>query len=175
MFCAVTGMHAQIEDVPASQEVIDETLRSAPEKEVPAEKAEDAHSGATEMITDPAAALYETLIAQGHIVLKGIVFNNDNTLAIESDSCLETVAQMLKNHPKVNIYVVGHSDNTTGVLAGMIMSQKRAEALMNTLANRFGVDLDRLFASGVGPLAPVTSNDTEEGRVQNNRIELVIQ
>jgi outer membrane protein OmpA-like peptidoglycan-associated protein len=173
--CAAATMHAQIEDVPASQEAIDETVRGAPDEELPAEKAADAYSGATKMVVDPIALLYENLIAMGHVVLEGIVFNNDNTLAIESDSCLETISQMLKNHSKLNIYIVGHTDNTAGVLAGMIMSQKRAEAVMNTLSSRFGIDLDRLFASGVGPLSPITSNDTEEGRAQNNRIELVIQ
>lgn len=175
LFCMITYLPAQIEDVPASQEMIDETLRGAPEEEAPAEKAADAYSGATEKVMDPVAVLYDALTAQGHVALEGIVFNKDNMLAIESDSCLETISQMLNDHPTMNIFIVGHTDNTTGVLAGMIVSQKRAEAVMNTLSSRFGIDQDRLFASGVGPLSPITTNETEESRARNNRIELVIQ
>jgi len=119
--------------------------------------------------------LYEDLKTNGYVVIEGIAFNNDNTLKIESDSCLDIIARVLKDHPQMNIYIVGHTDNRAGVLSGMIKSQKCAEAVMNTLSSRFEVDMDRLFASGVGPLSPITSNDTEEGRAKNNRIELVIQ
>lgn len=172
---SITILSAQIEDVPASQEMIEEDVRGAPEEELPVDKSAEAYSGSTEIIVDPVTALHEKLIAEGHIVLEGIVFNNDNTLAIESDSSLTTISQMLKDNQKINVYIVGHTDNTPGVLAGMIASQKRAEAVMNALANRFGIDLSRLFASGVGPLAPITTNETEEGRARNNRIELVIE
>ncbi|MBN2621409.1 OmpA family protein [candidate division WOR-3 bacterium] len=174
LFCGIMTLYAQIEEVPASQETIEELIPGTPKAEAPAEKAVDAYSGATEMI-DPDVTLYEQLHLNGHIIIQGIVFNNDNTLAIESDSCLGVIAKMLTNHPKLNIYIVGHTDNSAGVLSGMITSQKRAEAVMNTLSSRFGIDLDRLFASGVGPLSPITSNETEEGRAKNNRIELVIQ
>jgi|GEM_PF-3281234 len=174
IFCVVTILYAQIEDVPASQEMIEEDGMGEPAEAPPAEKSVDAYSGATGMI-DPVEMLYEDLHSNGHVVVQGIVFNNDNTLAIESDSCLDVIAKMLKAHSKMNIYIIGHTDNNAGVLSGMIKSQKRAEAVMNTLSSRFEIDLDRLFASGVGPLSPITSNDTEEGRAKNNRIELVIQ
>lgn len=174
LFCGIAILDAQIEEIPASEEAIDELIPGAPEAEAPAEKAVDAYSGATAMI-DPWVTLYEELHLNGHIIVQGIVFNNDNTLAIESDSCLGIIAKMLTDHPRLNIYIVGHTDNNAGVLSGMITSQKRAEAVMNTLSNRFEIDLDRLFASGVGPLSPIMSNNTEEGRAKNNRIELVIQ
>lgn len=175
IFCVMTLLYAQIEDVPASQEMIEDELRGEAEESPPAEKSTDAYSGATAMIIEPAVMLYEDLQANGYVVVQGIIFNKDNTLAIESDSCLDVIASMLKDHAKMNIYIVGHTDNAAGVLSGMITSQKRAEAVMNTLANRFEIDLDRLFASGVGPLSPIASNITEEGRLKNNRIELVIQ
>lgn len=168
----VTTLYAQIEDVPASQEMIEEEIAPG---EPPAEKSADAYSGATEMVIDPVEMLYEDLIANGHVIVEGIFFNNDNSLKIESDSCLDIIAQMLKDHSKMNVYIVGHTDNKAGVLSGMIKSQKQAEAVMNTLSSRFEIDIDRLFASGVGPLSPIASNGTEEGRAKNNRIELVIQ
>jgi len=168
-----SGLWAQVEEIPASQEMIEDVPEEM--EEPPAAKKADAYSGATALVLDPATVLYDGLKTNGHVVLEGIYFNNSNTLTIESDSCLEVISKMLQEHASLNIYIVGHTDNSAGVLAGMIKSQKRAEAVMNSLSNRFGIDLDRLFASGVGPLCPITSNATEEGRKQNNRIELVIQ
>jgi OOP family OmpA-OmpF porin len=173
--CALMPAYGQIEDVPASKEMIDEPLHEAPAKKAqPPQTPADTRSSAT-IILDPATMLYQDLIANGHAVLTGISFHDDNTLTIESDSCLAIISAMLTNHADMNIYIVGHTDNTAGVLAGMIISQKHAEAVMNTLSSRFGIDLDRLFASGVGPLSPITTNETEQGRAINSRVELVIQ
>ena len=175
ILCVVTLVYGQIEDVPASQEMIEEPVHGAPAKKAqPPEKVVDTRSAATEML-DPVTMLYQDLTANGYVVIKGIKFHDDNTLTIESDSCLAIISQMLKGHANMNIYIVGHTDNTAGVLPGMIVSQKRAEAVMNTLSSRFGINQDRLFASGVGPLSPITTNETEDGRAINNRIELVIQ
>jgi outer membrane protein OmpA-like peptidoglycan-associated protein len=174
ILCTVTVLSAQIEDVPASQEMYEDDAVPDEPAPPPAKKS-DAYSGATEIIVDPVETLYQELKTNGHAVIEGIAFNNDNTLKIESDSCLDVLAQMLKDHPKMNVYIVGHTDNKAGAFSGMLTSQKRAEAVMNTLSSRFEIDIDRLFASGVGPLSPITTNDTEEGRVKNNRIELVIQ
>ena len=55
------------------------------------------------------------------------------------------------------------------------LSQARAEAVMQSLVSQHGIAAARLAARGVGPLAPVASNDTEEGRARNRRVELVKQ
>jgi outer membrane protein OmpA-like peptidoglycan-associated protein len=57
----------------------------------------------------------------------------------------------------------------------MKLSQARAEAVVQSLVAKHGIATARLKGSGVGPLAPVASNDSEEGRAKNRRVELVKQ
>lgn len=53
------------------------------------------------------------------------------------------------------------------------LSQKRAEAVVEYLTSQHGISADRLVPYGVGPLAPAATNDTEEGRAANRRVELI--
>jgi outer membrane protein OmpA-like peptidoglycan-associated protein len=55
----------------------------------------------------------------------------------------------------------------------MQLSNARAEAVVKALITKYGVSQNRLDSYGVGPLAPVASNETEEGRTLNRRMELV--
>jgi outer membrane protein OmpA-like peptidoglycan-associated protein len=57
----------------------------------------------------------------------------------------------------------------------MKLSQARADAVLMVCTSKYGIDATRLKAYGVGPLAPVASNKTEEGRAKNRRVELVEQ
>jgi outer membrane protein OmpA-like peptidoglycan-associated protein len=57
----------------------------------------------------------------------------------------------------------------------MELSKLRAEAVAKALISRHGIDSKRLHPDGVGPLSPVASNKTEEGRAKNRRVELVEQ
>jgi outer membrane protein OmpA-like peptidoglycan-associated protein len=69
--------------------------------------------------------------------------------------------------------VVGHTDSTGPLEANMRLSQARAEAVVQALAAQHGVATARVKGHGVGPLAPVATNDTEEGKAKNRRVELV--
>ena len=57
----------------------------------------------------------------------------------------------------------------------MDLSKRRADAVVQALTARYSVAPARLIAQGAGPLAPVASNKTEEGRAKNRRVELVEQ
>jgi len=57
--------------------------------------------------------------------------------------------------------------------ANMALSQARAEAVVQVLVSQHGIAAARLKGYGVGPLAPVASNDTDDGRAKNRRVELV--
>lgn len=57
----------------------------------------------------------------------------------------------------------------------MELSRRRAAAVVQLLANKYGIAAARLRPDGVGPLAPVASNKSEEGRAKNRRVELVEQ
>jgi outer membrane protein OmpA-like peptidoglycan-associated protein len=55
----------------------------------------------------------------------------------------------------------------------MQLSEQRAEAVVNALVSGHGISADRLTPRGIGPLAPVATNDSEAGRALNRRVELV--
>ena len=90
-------------------------------------------------------------------------------------AALKEIAKLLKDNASLKLYVVGHTDNTGMLEANMKLSQDRAVSVMNALVSKYSVDATRLKACGDGPTAPVTSNDSEEGRALNRRVELVKQ
>ena len=69
--------------------------------------------------------------------------------------------------------MVGHTDSVGKIAYNMKLSQTRAEAVVKALVTNHGVSPNRLSPYGVGPLAPVASNETKEGRALNRRVELV--
>jgi OOP family OmpA-OmpF porin len=68
---------------------------------------------------------------------------------------------------------LGHTDMTGSMDANMKLSPARGEAVVQVLVSQHGVAASRLKGFGVGPLAPVATNATEEGRAKNRRVELV--
>lgn len=126
------------------------------------------------METVTAAEMASALSSQGSVSLYGILFEFDSDrLTADSDPALEQISSLLKTDQGINLFVVGHTDMTGGHDYNMDLSQRRAKAVVTALTERFGVSAARLMSAGVGPLAPVASNDSEEGRAKNRRVELV--
>lgn len=120
--------------------------------------------------------IYTQLKASGHVSIYGIYFDFDKAdIKPESEPTLREIAKFLKENPHIKLYVVGHTDNVGKLEYNMELSRKRAEAVVRELTEKYGISKDRLRAFGVGPLAPVSSNSTEEGRAKNRRVELVEQ
>jgi len=71
--------------------------------------------------------------------------------------------------------VVGHTDNIGDYVSNMQLSIERGIAVVNELKSKYSVNEERLRACGDGPTSPVASNDKEEGRALNRRVELVKQ
>jgi outer membrane protein OmpA-like peptidoglycan-associated protein len=128
----------------------------------------------TRMITVDAASIAEDVATTGRVALYGIYFDTDKAeLKPESGPTLEEIAKYLTQDPKVNLYVVGHTDNVGDYQHNLTLSDRRAGAVVRELTTRHGVSAARLKPAGTGPLAPVAPNDTEEGRAKNRRVELV--
>ncbi len=114
--------------------------------------------------------------ASGKVALYGIYFDTDKSVVKpESGPTLKEIAQLLKENPSLKVYVVGHTDGTGDFAHNRKLSEARAQAVVKELTGKHGVAVSRLKADGVGPLAPVVSNRTEEGRAKNRRVELVKQ
>lgn len=123
-----------------------------------------------------AANLAQAIKSTGKVALYGIYFDTGKAeLKPESDPSLAEIAKLLKNDSKLNLYVVGHTDSVGKLDANMKLSKDRADAVAQALVGKHGVAAARLQAFGAGPLAPVASNENEEGRKLNRRVELVKQ
>lgn len=121
-----------------------------------------------------ADAIGEGIDEEGRVVLDGLFFDHDAaTLTAQSDAALEQIAAFLNARPDMRFHVVGHTDATGTLSYNQTLSGRRAEAVIDALVSRYGIDGSRLEGHGVGPLSPVFSNRTEAGRAENRRVELV--
>jgi outer membrane protein OmpA-like peptidoglycan-associated protein len=93
----------------------------------------------------------------------------------ESDVALEQISKLLLSNAALKVYVVGHTDNVGTIEANMKLSKERADAVVNALVTKYGIQAARLKSYGVASLVPVASNDNEEGKAKNRRVELVKQ
>jgi OOP family OmpA-OmpF porin len=127
-------------------------------------------------ITANAEALSNDLKSTGHTAVYGIYFDTGKSeIKPESDAALTEIAKLLTGDATLKLHVVGHTDNVGTMDANLKLSQARAEAVVQALTTKHGIAAARLRAAGVGPLAPVASNDSDEGRAKNRRVELVKQ
>ncbi len=90
-----------------------------------------------------------------------------------STGTVDSVAAVLRDHPTAEIVLEGHTDNVGDPATNQRLSQQRADAIKAALAAR-GVAAERVSTAGIGQDRPITSNDTEEGRAQNRRVEIVV-
>jgi len=87
---------------------------------------------------------------------------------------LTELADYLKANPEKRVALVGHTD-AEGSLAGNIsLSKRRAASVMDRLINDLGVNPGQLEAEGIGYLAPIASNQTDDGRTRNRRVEAIL-
>ncbi|MBI3792927.1 MAG: OmpA family protein [Gemmatimonadetes bacterium] len=123
-----------------------------------------------------ADAFASGLKATGHVQVDGIYFETGKSeLKPESAPAIAEVAKLLQGDLGLKLYVVGHTDNQGALEGNMTLSQARAQAVVQALVKTHGIAAARLRAFGNGPYAPVGSNDAEEGRAKNRRVELVKQ
>jgi len=128
-----------------------------------------------EIVAD-AAAMGNDINSTGHVSVYGIFFDSGKAeIKPESDSAIVQISKLLKSNASLKLYVVGHTDNVGTIDANMKLSKDRADAVVNTLIAKYGIPAARLKSYGVASLAPVASNDTEEGKAKNGRVELVKQ
>ena len=103
-----------------------------------------------------------------------IYFDFDKTtLKSESFVELNKVVQFLNDNPTLQIEISGHTDNKGSDRYNENLSQGRAEAVVEYLIQE-GIESWRLSAKGYGESKPVATNDTDEGRAENRRVEFTV-
>jgi OOP family OmpA-OmpF porin len=131
--------------------------------------------GMKQDVVADARAMSNDLAQTGKTTIEGVYF--DTGLAIikpESEPALMEMVKLFKDSPALNVYVVGHTDNVGSLESNLKLSSDRAASVVKALIGK-GVAASRLKSAGAGPYSPVASNDTEEGRAKNRRVEFVKQ
>ncbi|MGH7808600.1 MAG: OmpA family protein [Thermodesulfobacteriota bacterium] len=115
------------------------------------------------------------LQADGRVVISGgILFEFDSAkITPKAMELVSRIADVMKQHPNLNVAVVGYTDNTGDFNYNIKLSKRRADAIVNQLV-KDGIAVNRLAGVGVGSLNPISPNDTPEGQAQNRRVELVL-
>jgi outer membrane protein OmpA-like peptidoglycan-associated protein len=118
--------------------------------------------------------LEQALLQNGRVDVYDIFFSfNSDEIREESEPTLRDINDILRRHTDWKLSISGHTDNVASDSFNFELSQRRAVAVKNALVGSFGIDAGRLTTSGYGKSRPVDTNDTEEGRARNRRVELM--
>lgn len=154
-------------------------VSDAPVTAKPVEASVDLEEPAVPRNVEGPAAQSPELVADldrdGSAVLEDLVFDSGSASLAEGDyPSLAAVAAWLQANPDGTIALVGHTDASGSLAANEALSERRAEAVAEVLVQTYGADAARVDAHGVGYLAPRATNQTEEGRQKNRRVEVVV-
>lgn len=120
--------------------------------------------------------LKKGLDATGRVAVYGVHFDTAKTdIKPDSQATLEQMAKLLKDNPELKVYIVGHTDNVGVLDSNLVLSKRRAEAVVKALNGDFGILEERMGAYGVASLAPIAANGEEAGRALNRRVEIVLR
>ena len=119
--------------------------------------------------------LVETLLERGAAVLEDLDFpTGSSDLGPGEFSSLQQLASYLQANPEARVALVGHTDAQGSIEGNLELSRRRARSVANRLIKEFGIPDAQVFAAGVGYLAPRASNQTEDGRTKNRRVEVIL-
>jgi OOP family OmpA-OmpF porin len=108
--------------------------------------------------------------ADGCWVLRGVYFDTGQAV-IRGTYAMNEALAVLKANPNLTVEVYGHTDSTASSDYNQKLSEARAKAVRDYFINQ-GVQPERIQAKGFGETRPIASNETEEGRALNRRVEL---
>ena len=108
------------------------------------------------------------------VTLGDVLFATGQAQLVEGgQSSLEEVVDLLQTEPDKKIRVEGHTDSRGDAAANLLLSEQRAQAVRDSLIN-LGVDPERITAMGMGEDFPIASNDDEDGRARNRRVDVIL-
>lgn len=105
-----------------------------------------------------------------------ILFDTDKAvIKPQYFSEVEDVANFMKKYGNTNAVIEGHTDSTASDAYNQKLSERRAQAVQKMLIEKYGIDPNRLIATGYGESRPIASNTTKDGRQQNRRVIAVVE
>jgi outer membrane protein OmpA-like peptidoglycan-associated protein len=111
----------------------------------------------------------------GEVIRLNNIFFDFAKAELKSESFpeLDRVVLLLNDNPEMNIALGGHTDNVGSDEANLKLSQERINSVLNYLVTK-GISKIRMTATGYGETKPIATNDTDEGRARNRRVEFMI-
>lgn len=121
------------------------------------------------------ATLQDQIEQAGRAVLSDLTFETGSAqLAAGDYASLQDLADYLLTFSQHTVALVGHTDSAGSLDANIALSKRRAASVLERLVSDYGVSRGQLEAEGMGYLAPIASNLTEEGREANRRVEVIV-
>ncbi len=126
------------------------------------------------LVQQDVAELESGLVTDGRVIVNAILFEFDSAdILPDSAEALSTVAALMQGRDDLSLLVVGHTDGLGRFDYNLRLSVDRAQSVVDWLVTRHNISSTRLRAAGAGPMSPVTTNRTDQGRALNRRVELV--
>ena len=109
------------------------------------------------------------------VELHGTHFAFDSAkLTPEGEAILDQAVAVMNKHSQINVRIEGHTDSIGSDAYNMKLGQRRADSVESHLVSK-GISASRLSTVSFGESKPIASNDTEEGRAQNRRVDLIVE
>ncbi|MFB9055300.1 DUF5723 family protein [Mariniflexile ostreae] len=147
---------------------------SVPDKddECPEEAGTVANNGCPEVVVVEAPVVTEEVQKTLNSYAKTILFNTGkSTIRSVSNGVLKDIIDILNEYPTAKFSIEGHTDSSGSDALNQKLSDARANAVKRYLIEN-GIDPFRLSAIGYGESKPIATNDTNEGKAQNRRVEI---
>ncbi len=123
----------------------------------------------------PTGAVGQQLEALGHAALEDLAFKTGSSELGDAEfASLAELAGYLKDRPDATVMLVGHTDAVGSLKNNIALSKRRAQSVADRLVSAYGIPGGQVGADGVGFLAPIASNLTDEGRAKNRRVEVIL-
>jgi len=174
---AARNLSAQDADLARRQAEQSQRLAEAQarESELARKEAQLAEAAATDL-RGRLQTLHATRGSHGlQMTLDDIAFApGKSTLRAEARANLDKVVAFVNKAPRKPVSIEGHTDSRGNANANQMLSQRRAEAVRDALIAA-GVAAARITATGLGEEQPVATNDTDEGRARNRRVDIILE
>lgn len=120
----------------------------------------------------PVLTTQQIIMTEKPVVITGANFDYDSAvLKKAAEAPLQLVVDFANKYPEADMRVVGHTDNVASANYNQKLSERRAQSVKAWLVKQ-GIAADRITAEGKGKTEPIASNDTEEGRSENRRVQV---
>jgi len=119
----------------------------------------------------------EVLLGDNVLIIRlyGLTFpSGSDEIGEENQALLTKLERVIREFPGATISVEGHTDSRGDEEANLVLSRRRAVAVREYLLTNVALSADRISSVGLGETRPIATNDSEEGRARNRRIEVTL-